>query len=507
MDKLENDILELFEDEGTSGGRNDSRSKTHSSHKRRHHSRDRPSPRKHTRRSDYSGSDSNMDVDSDSNVSIADSRTDHDDEQPVDEWGPDLMGDQKDRKWLSSLNEVERERILAERQEKRDLLEEQRELKLKLKAGSRVADAGKSRRSDRYESSRGAFSDLKRARERRHHGDGGWTPSGDDLESEEEGEPAATLEELQTICLSRNQIEKWLFAPFFAEAAIGCFTRIVIRESDSHGEYNTYKMMEIVDVVQGHGQNQPPYSVNKTLTDKYLVLKYGALERDYSMETISNSPIKVEEYNSWESVLRSDRVRERPTPSDVVRKREALDKAGSYQLTDADITAMVNERNRLAQLVSSGTTMNPALERAKLLRRRLEATQNSNWEMIDEIDKRLEDLAKNGSAKADAAGARTTGGNKVLLAPSTSTRLGATDGAHTPVRRNKLLVPTPKNIGQLTTSGAGAKHGEAGKINGFPLVPQIRVPELSLRSKTTPGFVEMMAKNGGYDLSFLSADQ
>ncbi|KAJ1928004.1 RNA polymerase-associated protein rtf1, partial [Linderina pennispora] len=185
---------------------------------------------------------------------------------------------------------------------------------------------------------------------------------------------------------------------------IGCFTRIVIRESDSHGEYNSYKMMEIVDVVQGQGQNQPPYSVNKTLTDKYLVLKYGALERDYSMETISNSPIKLEEFNSWESVLRADRIRERPTSSDVARKREALDKASSYQLTDKDITDMVSERNRLAQLVSSGTTLNSALERAKLLQRRMEARQNNNWEMIEEIDKRLEDLAKNGTGKSDAAG-------------------------------------------------------------------------------------------------------
>ncbi|ORX68781.1 hypothetical protein DL89DRAFT_183893 [Linderina pennispora] len=109
------------------------------------------------RRSDYSGSDSNMDVDSDSNLSVADSRTGRDDEQPLDEWGPDLMGDQKDRKWLASLNEVERERILAERQEKRDLLEEQRELKMKLKAGNRGLDdtsRSRSTRSDRYESSR-----------------------------------------------------------------------------------------------------------------------------------------------------------------------------------------------------------------------------------------------------------------------------------------------------------------------------------------------------------------
>ncbi|KAJ1946797.1 RNA polymerase-associated protein rtf1, partial [Linderina pennispora] len=198
MDKLENDILELFEDDGANGSRNDSRSKSHSGHKRRRHSRDRHSPRRHSRRSDYSGSDSNMDVDSDSNLSVADSRTGRDDEQPLDEWGPDLMGDQKDRKWLASLNEVERERILAERQEKRDLLEEQRELKMKLKAGNRgLDDISKSRstRSERYESSRGAFSDLKRARERRRHGDGGWTPSGDELgsESEDDGEPPATL--------------------------------------------------------------------------------------------------------------------------------------------------------------------------------------------------------------------------------------------------------------------------------------------------------------------------
>ncbi|KAI8319873.1 plus-3-domain-containing protein [Martensiomyces pterosporus] len=460
---------------------------------------------------------------------------DDDDDLPLDQWGDDLMGDHKDRSWLASLNEVDRERILADRQEKRDLLVERRELKMKLKAGNRGptggpasgADdvAGRSTRARRtrgdahHESSGrgGAFSDLKRARERRRHGSPGrWSSSGAEDESESDGEPepTASLDDINTICLTRNQLEKWLFAPFLANAIIGCFVRIVTRTKDDGGDYNQYKMMEIVDVVQGQGRDQQPYSINKTLTDKYLTLKFGALEKDYSMETISNSPVKPEEFSSWESRLRSDRIRHRTTHAAVQQKIQDLEKAKNYQLTDADINTMVNERRRLARLVgSSGTTINPALERAELLQRRIEARQNGDWAKLEKIEARLAELDKQAStaAKSDSVGVQSVvSGNKSLLAPSTASRHqgGSDSGTHTPNKRKKLFTPTSSSRLSSSNLSAGvsaalSRNTDTQKANGFAPVHAIKVQELSLRSKVTPGYTEMMAANGGYDMSFL----
>ncbi|KAJ2344861.1 RNA polymerase-associated protein rtf1, partial [Coemansia sp. RSA 2618] len=260
-DNLENDILELFED-SPAGGRSSERSRgdNHSkSHKRRRHGRYGDSPQRNSRHGDYSGmddDDEDVDMDTGDDVDIEGTGDDYhgnknqadSDDEPVDEWGEDLMGDQKDRRWLTSLTEIERERILAERQEKRDVLNEQRELRLKLKAGGRVStgeQGGKStrsRRANRESSSRGggSLSDLKRARERRRHGEDRWSSSmsDNDEESGHESEPSATLDDVNSICLPRNQIEQWLFRPFLADAITGCFVRIVTRTKDSTGEYN-----------------------------------------------------------------------------------------------------------------------------------------------------------------------------------------------------------------------------------------------------------------------------
>ncbi|KAJ2388282.1 RNA polymerase-associated protein rtf1, partial [Coemansia sp. RSA 2559] len=356
MDNLENDILELFEDDTGAGrsserSRGDSHSRGSHSSKRRKHGGYSGSPHgRRTRRDDYSGTDEDEDIDMDTgdDIDVVEAEGSgyqggDDDNGPLDQWGEDLMGDHNDRKWLTSLNEVERERILSERQERRDVLNEQRELRRKLKAGIRVTttnDESRSSKPRRAARGAGAFSDLKRARERRTRGTTSrWSPySGSEEVSDEEGEsePPASLDEINRICISRNQIEQWLFKPFFANTVVGCFVRIVTRNKDSSGEYNQYKMMEVIEVVQGHGREQPPYHVNKTLTDTYLTLRYGALEKDYSMETISNSAIKSDEFANWESTLRADRVRVRPSVDAVRKKVQDIEGAKSYQLSEAE---------------------------------------------------------------------------------------------------------------------------------------------------------------------------
>ncbi|KAJ1999186.1 RNA polymerase-associated protein rtf1 [Coemansia thaxteri] len=535
MSNLEDDILDLFGGDIESGrdserNRRESRSKSHYSSKRSHHGRYSRSPQRRSRRDDYSASDNDegedMDTgdDDDEIVDIGDApvnnapndRADSDDE-PLDQWGEDLMGGREDRAWLASLNEVERERILAERQETRDHLNEQREVRMKLKAGARVSGtddmskATRSRRGNRDSSGRGAassgaLSDLKRARERRRHGGSGrWSSASDDGEESDGGKKStASLDEINTICISRNQLEQWLFKPFFAVTIVGCFVRIVTRNRDSNGtEYNQYKMMQVVDVVQGEGKDQPPYHLNKTLTDKYLVLRYGAVEKDYSMENISNSLIKTEEFGNWTTVLRTDRVRDRISAEVVQNKLQDMEKARNYKLSNQEINEMVAERNRLRSIKNGGIVGNLAQERARLNLLRTQARQDGDWEKLKDTEARLVELDKitGGAAKGEA----TPGGHKPLLAPSSS-RFGGADGKkNQPVRRSKLLTPGSGNrIASPATLSATAKlSGPSGAMSSFALVPEVKQQELTLRSAITPGYTEMMAANGGYDMSFL----
>ncbi|KAJ1901029.1 RNA polymerase-associated protein rtf1 [Kickxella alabastrina] len=463
MDNLENDILELFEDDNTGSATTRSRTETRNkTHKRRR------APT--NRRSSYSGTTSDSSVDMDTDDTGVGSDTD-----ALDDWADDLMGDQKDRRWLASLNEVERERILAERQERRDVLNEQRELRAKLKAGVRVSDRKKPA---------GAFSDLKRAREHRRRGGSSehrWSSGSD----EEEAAEAAALDEINSICMTRNQLEQWLFRPFLKEAITGGFVRIVTRTRDSSGEYNQYKMMQIIDVVQAEGREQPPYHLNKTLTDTYLTLRFGAADKDYSMETISNSPIKPEELHAWDAALRSTRVRAQITPEAVRRKLADLARAREYKLTEAEITHMVNERARLRRIESGGALVNVSLERTRLIQQITDARNGEDWGLLKALEARLVDVEKVSAQRGESAGPTMASAQKPLLAPgATKHAAGEARGAMA-AGRKATLAPV----------AAGS----------FRIVPQMKGPELVLKPKPTPGYAELMADVGGYDMSFIES--
>ncbi|KAJ1803383.1 RNA polymerase-associated protein rtf1, partial [Coemansia sp. RSA 2599] len=333
----------------------------------------------------------------------------------------------------------------------------------------------------------GAFSDLKKAREkRRRNSPNRWSSASSGEESEGEEKPAS-LDEINTICMSRNQLEQWLFKPFLADAITGCFVRIVTRTRDSTGEYNQYKMMQIIGVVQGEGRDQPLYHLNKSLTDKYLTLRFGGADKDYSMETISNSPIRPEEMVAWDAAVRAARVRTRITPEFVERKLQDLDRAREYKLSETEITNMVNERARLRRLESGETAADAAIERLRLNQQRTDARQNEDWEQLKLIEARIAEVDKiiASSGRSESV-SHTTTSHKPLLAPSTS-KYSAPDGKGQGAVRRKLL--TPSSTARVLGAGRNAESpGTVASVAGtFRLVLPNKAPELVLKAKVSPG--------------------
>ncbi|KAI9188204.1 RNA polymerase-associated protein rtf1 [Blastocladiella emersonii ATCC 22665] len=95
----------------------------------------------------------------------------------VDTWGPDLIGNSRDREWLESLPMLERERILSDRADKRQAVEERRQLQNKLRelnrhSGGDAASAGSG--SDTRPDKKRRLEALvdKRDEKRRRKGDG-----------------------------------------------------------------------------------------------------------------------------------------------------------------------------------------------------------------------------------------------------------------------------------------------------------------------------------------------
>jgi hypothetical protein len=201
--------------------------------------------------SDDNGRERSGAGDSDNNNNVDD---DEGDLQSSDEWGQDLMGNEEDRRYLSTLTEMERESILYERAQIRQRRQEKRELRRRLKQqdSDRVSRAASSSSNKRL----GKMQELLKAREKKkikrseqHQLEEGETYEDDDYDGDngdgqtkasrwrrEEEEKASRevalddemgFEDVNSIYLSRSMIEKYLFRSFFPEMIKGKGERLI----------------------------------------------------------------------------------------------------------------------------------------------------------------------------------------------------------------------------------------------------------------------------------------
>ncbi|KAK4518143.1 uncharacterized protein ATC70_001494 [Mucor velutinosus] len=334
---------------------------------------------------------------------------DDEDMEDIDEYGPDLYKDEDDRRRLQALPEVERERILAERSEERQRNLERLEVRKLLKDGRRDDATRRSTRSKGSGTS-SALSELTRRREeknkvrskrhrrdspspdrkrRRRYGDqSDYEYSGEEYnDSEEETEKKAkkrtpNLEEIQSVSVSRNMIEKWIFAPFFENTVIGCFVRLYIGP-DPQKKVPVYRLCQIIDVVPWH----KTYKIGEsTHSNKALKVKHGKAEKDFPMDIVSNQPVTQQEFTRFLTTLESDRVRV-PTIDQIEQKAADLKQAKEYVLNDKEVNEMIEKKKAV-----KGSSVNAAMEKAQLLARLEHAKAHNEVEKVLKLSRDLKEL-------------------------------------------------------------------------------------------------------------------
>ncbi|CAO3666869.1 unnamed protein product [Rhizopus microsporus] len=347
--------------------------------------------------------------------------------EDIDEYGPDLYKDEEDCKRLQALPEVERERILAERSEERQRNLERLEVRKLLKDGRREDITRRSARAKGSSTSQ-ALSELARRREeknrvrskrgrnevsstpdrkrrKRYEDQSDYEYSADESPaSEEDAEEKAKkrvpqLEEFQSACISRNMIEKWLFAPFFENLILGMislkdvyslitsfmsdgFVRIYIGQ-DPQKKVPVYRLCQVMEIVPWHNI----YTIGEnTSCNQALKLKHGKAEKIFTMDIISNQPITQHEYSRFIATLEHDKVRI-PSMDHIKQKVEDIKNAREYVLNDKEVNEMI-ERKRAVK----GSSMNAVMEKAQLMARLQHAESNNDTEQVMKLTKELKEL-------------------------------------------------------------------------------------------------------------------
>jgi len=317
--------------------------------------------------------------------------------EEVKSYGKDLIKDEEDRKRLDNLPEFEREAIIAERAEKKQNLMERLEIKKKLKEGNKhkISSSRHLTRHDKLsekEKKSESLYDLKRKREKKRsklaekdneekrirstYSDS----ESDDYDNKDSEQEVITLEELNSVRISRDELEKWVYTSFFNKTVIGGYARLGIG-FDSNKHY-IYRITKILDVVDYHRT----YKVNRTTVKKALILEHGKAKKRFGMDIISNSPFTEQEYNRYLAVMKNEQ-QQLPTKDFIREKGQQIQEARNHKFTGEEISDMVEEKKQLLKV-----PLNFAMEKASLILRKDKAEQLGDEKEVEMINTKLDEL-------------------------------------------------------------------------------------------------------------------
>lgn len=204
----------------------------------------------------------------------------------------------------------------------------------------------------------------------RHHGS-------DD--SNDERDYVISLADLNSIRVTRNQVEAWCHTPFFAKTIKDAFVKMGIGAKNSKP---IYRIVKILDVVEG----PDVYRLNKTRTNKLIKVRYGKSEKTFRLEYISNSDFAANEFTEWKEKLEAEKI-DLPKRSAITLKQAELARAANYQFNESEIEFMVREKAKFNKNPS-----NYAMKKTQLLKEKEHAEQMNNYIEAERIQKELNEI-------------------------------------------------------------------------------------------------------------------
>ncbi|KAJ3122552.1 hypothetical protein HK100_011962, partial [Physocladia obscura] len=355
----------------------------------------------------------------------------------IKSWGDDLMGDEKDRSMLNAMTALDREKFLAERAERRQVVLDRLELKRKVRGETGVSDnrrissrreeksknskslralkrqrdeksskkssvraptanVSSDRRRTSYYDDESSGSDNSRDRRRRRDSRSRSRSRSRSLSSDRHStrnknprppSPStknATYEQIRRITVARNDLEKWMYKHDFDTLLIDCFVRIVFG-FDQETKQQKYRLCRIADV----SEREKTYTVGNSVSKKVLHLAYGSFkEKTFLMDIVSNSPPTEDEFLRYMTALGTERM---ISVSLVEAKMQDLQKTRDHIYSNQEIEERISIKKALQRVPA-----NIAAEKLILSAQLDQAREEHDDEKIVDIEARiasLDDLA------------------------------------------------------------------------------------------------------------------
>ncbi|KAI1136202.1 plus-3-domain-containing protein [Hypoxylon sp. FL0543] len=204
--------------------------------------------------------------------------------------------------------------------------------------------------------------------------DAGWRGASKDRRSrsrtpEVKEIPLADLRDIERVRVGRSRFARVCFYPGFDDAITGCYVRVALGPG-SDG-VNVYRMAVIKGFTQGK-----PYAMEKPngqnfVTDQYVKAAHGKAEREWPFISCSDSPFTEAEFNRYKKVCQEDGI--------IFPKKPTLD-------------AKIDDINGLVNRSWTDAEVNEKIERERSLRSKFAPTERNRLvNLIEEAKRRGDD--------------------------------------------------------------------------------------------------------------------
>ncbi|KAI0012544.1 plus-3-domain-containing protein [Xylariaceae sp. FL0662B] len=194
--------------------------------------------------------------------------------------------------------------------------------------------------------------------------------------------PLADIRDIERVRLGRSRFAQVCFYPGFEEAITGCFVRVALGP-DPDG-VPVYRMAVIKGFTQGK-----PYAMEKPngqsfVTDQYVKVAHGKSDRDWPFISCSDSAFTESEFNRYKKVCQDENVifPKRPT---LEAKIDDINALRDRSWTDAEVNAKIEREQSLRNKYAP-------TERTRLLNSIEEAKRRGDHAKIAELQDKLDTL-------------------------------------------------------------------------------------------------------------------
>ncbi|OWB65690.1 hypothetical protein B5S30_g1018 [[Candida] boidinii] len=343
-------------------------------------------------------------------------------------------------------------------------------------------------------------------------------PSGRSKQRDVDLDREANLDDINSrVRVGRTAVGKYLYHDEFVDVIPGTYIRFNIGVDRDTGRQQ-YRVCKIEEVKRHGGA---PYTFLGKPCDTYLVISQGNSKKTCQMVFLSDSPITTDEFENYKKRVTDAGLRF-PIKADIDEKFKELRKMSTRELTDEDITRMVQLRESVSV---EGMESGNRVRKLAVLKEQLDvAIENNDTDNISRLEQEIQRLSNASSTKSvnvDAGMAKVNYRNKRY----TETSIRKAEARAVELRKIQLLTSNqnadpfsrlrtnPKifysadivDPGSAAASSAAIAADEEDKTESEKKLDEAKVKEelkTMLNSKYKTKGIDSVIKEIDFDLGF-----